>query len=71
MKKYPLLNYMGSYAQELLYETSNSALLGIPEALKNATHKIYTQSKLNNEALYYLQVRTFFRNIRFRRKRDF
>lgn len=59
MKKYPLLNYMGSYAQELLYETSNSALLGIPEALKNATHKIYTQSKLNNEALYYLQVRTF------------
>jgi hypothetical protein len=59
MKKYPLLNYMGSYAQELLYETSNSALLGIPEALKNATQKIYTQSKLNNEVLYYFQVRTF------------
>lgn len=59
MKKYPLLNYMGSYAQELLYETSNSALFGIPEALKNATQKIYTQAKLNNEALYYFQVRTF------------
>ncbi|WP_445661211.1 hypothetical protein [Acinetobacter sp. F16] len=59
MKKYPLLNYMGSYAQELLYETSNSALLGIPEALKNATQKIYTQAKLNNEALYSFQVRTF------------
>ncbi|MDD2946095.1 MAG: hypothetical protein PHG15_09980 [Acinetobacter sp.] len=59
MKKYPLLNYVGSYAQELLYETSNSALLGIPEALKNTTQKIYAQSKLNNEALYYLQVKTF------------
>lgn len=59
MKKYPLINYVGSYTQEILYETSNSALLGIPEALKNTTQKIYAQSKLNNEALYYLQVKTF------------
>lgn len=59
MKKYPLLNYVGSYAQEILYETSNSALLGIPEALKNITQKIYTQSKLNNGALYFLQVKIF------------
>ena len=59
MNNHPLLQYLSITSKHLLWQFSNSGTFGIPEALKNSANKIYLQSKLSNEALYYLQVKTF------------
>ncbi|MEJ5033934.1 hypothetical protein WH243_01320 [Acinetobacter sp. MYb177] len=59
MNNHPLLQYLSITSKHLLWQFSNSGTLGIPEALKNSANEIYLQSKLSNEALYYLQVKTF------------
>ena len=59
MNNHPLLQYLSITSKHLLWQFSNSGTFGIPEALKNSANEIYLQSKLSNEALYYLQVKTF------------
>jgi hypothetical protein len=59
MNNHPLLKYIAITSKNLLWQIGNSTTFGIPEALKNSTNEIYQQSKLSNEALYYLQVKTF------------
>lgn len=59
MNNHPLLKYVSITSKNLLWQISNSTTFGIPEALKNSTNEIYMQTKLSNEALYYLQVKTF------------
>lgn len=63
MSKYPLLNYINSASKNILWEVGNGALLGIPEALKTTISDTYTQSKMANDALYYLQVKTFLETV--------
>lgn len=59
MNNYPLLQYISGISKNLLWQVGNSVTFGIPEALKNSTNEIYLQSKITNEGLYYLQVKTF------------
>lgn len=59
MNNYPLLQYISLFSKNLLLQFGNSVTFGIPEALKDSTNEIYLQSKLTNEGLYYLQVKTF------------
>lgn len=37
--------------------------MGIPEAIRNTISETYVQSRSSNEALYYLQVKTFLETI--------
>ena len=59
MNNHPLLQYISVTSKNLLWQFGNSGTFGIPEALKNSVNEIYLQSKLANEGLYYLQVKTF------------
>ena len=59
MNNHPLLKYIAITSKNLLWQIGNSTTFGIPEALKNSTNEIYLQTKLSNETLYYLQVKTF------------
>lgn len=59
MNQYPLLNFLKNAGLNILWQSGNSTLLGIPEAIKNTISDTYLQSKISNEALYYLQVKTF------------
>lgn len=59
MNNYPLLQYLSTISKNLLWQFGNSGTLGIPEALKNSANEIYLRSKLSNDALYYIQIKTF------------
>ncbi|OTG91054.1 hypothetical protein [Acinetobacter sp. ANC 3813] len=59
MNNHPLLQYISTASKHILWEFGNSGTFGIPNALRNSANEIYIQSKLANEGLYYLQVKTF------------
>lgn len=59
MNNHPLLQYISTASKNFLWDFANSGTFGIPNALKNSANEIYIQSKLANEGLYYLQVKTF------------
>ncbi|CAM4133678.1 hypothetical protein [Acinetobacter pragensis] len=59
MNNHPLLQYISTTSKHLLWQFGNSGTFGIPEALRSSANEIYLQSKLANEGLYYLQVKTF------------
>ncbi|MBU3848791.1 MAG: hypothetical protein H9855_17865 [Candidatus Acinetobacter avistercoris] len=59
MNNHPLLQYISTTSKHLLWQFGNSGTFGIPEALKNSANETYLQTKLSNEALYFLQVKTF------------
>lgn len=59
MNNHPLLQYISIASKQFLWEFGNSGTFGIPNALKNSANDVYMQSKLANEGLYYLQVKTF------------
>lgn len=63
MNNHPLLQYISTASKHILWEFGNSGTFGIPNALKNTANEIYIQSKLANEGLYYLQVKTFLESL--------
>ena len=63
MNDFPLLKFIGDASLNILWQSGNSTLMGIPEAIRNTISETYVKSRNSNEALYYLQVKTFLETI--------
>lgn len=59
MNDFPLLKFISDVSKNILWQVSNSSLLGIPEGLTKTISDIHINSKLSNETLYFLQVKSF------------